>query len=251
MRTPRSACMTALTLALLLAAGFVVYAQLFLGLNLNTLRRVVFTNYAYASNLDIRLGIVRSEIAQAPSSGAVLVLGDSIVEGALWPAWCGSPPLNAGVSGAGALALDDFAAGWLDRSFDAIIVATGVNDAARNRPIARTVFREALAHVLDKARAKAGKVFVATILPVEKHGVLGEAHFDNDLIAAFNQEIRSLAADRGVELIELYPLFVEQGGSAMKPGATLDGVHLTAESYRVWLGEVSRAVMAKRPCPAN
>lgn len=236
-------------LVLLLGAGLLVlYAQEFLGLSLPVLGKILFANYSYASHLEVRSKIVSFQLLQARRERTILVLGDSIVEGALWPNLCGATVINGGIGGGSMLTVLDVMPGWLDRKFDAIVIAAGVNDAARIRPTPPAQFRERLEGVVRRAQANAKAVLVATVLPVETSGTLGESTYDPKLIAAYTAEIRGAAKRSGVLLIDFNRAFGVGEDGPLKAGTTLDGVHLTPESYAIWLGEVSRAVTAAGEC---
>lgn len=227
-------------LVVLLGFGlFVLYAQEYLGLSFARLGKVLFANYSYASHLELRDDIVRYQLLQVRAEPVILALGDSIVEGALWPKVCGASVINGGIGGASMGTVFDVMAGWLDRPFDAIIIAAGINDAARVRPTPPQEFRRRLEAVAAKASANTKTVLIATVLPVETSGRLGEAAFDPGLIAAYNEAIRDVAQRPGLRLIDLSQAFGVKDGGPMAAGATLDGVHLTAESYRVWLAAVT------------
>lgn len=238
-------------LVLLLAGGlFVLYAQAYLGLSFPRLGKVLFANYSYASHLEVRTQIVRYQLLQAPKDRTIVVLGDSIAEGALWPSICGASVINGGIGGASLLTVLDVMPAWLDRRFEAIVIAAGVNDAARLRPTPVPEFRARLERILARAKEHSRIVVMSTVLPVETGGPLGESAFDPGLIAAYDGAIRELAGRSGTPLVDLSQAFAVPDRGPMSSGATLDGVHLAPHGYATWLGAMTHAVTTALQCGA-
>ncbi len=52
-------------------------------------------------------------------------------------------------------------------------------------------------------------------------------------IVAVNAQLKQVAAESGVEYLDLYPLFVN-GEGYLRPDLTTDGLHLNANGYLVW-----------------
>ena len=52
-------------------------------------------------------------------------------------------------------------------------------------------------------------------------------------VIATNEAIRRFAADRGLDVLDLYPEF-DDGSGALRDAETYDGVHLTALGYDRW-----------------
>jgi lysophospholipase L1-like esterase len=50
---------------------------------------------------------------------------------------------------------------------------------------------------------------------------------------AVNAQLKQVAAETGVEYLDLYPLFVN-GEGYLRPDLTTDGLHLNASGYLVW-----------------
>ena len=55
----------------------------------------------------------------------------------------------------------------------------------------------------------------------------------NDRIQAVNTAIAKMAAEEGVDYLDLYPLFAD-GEGALRPDLTTDGLHLNDRGYLVW-----------------
>jgi hypothetical protein len=150
----------------------------------------------------VRLFAIRSQLEQIRSPYDAVV-GDSIVEAARLRPICGRPVLNAGIGGATvAVVTRDILPLLKPAPPSGLVIAIGVNDAAIASPRLRSQRTDAFAadfrSVITSAQAVAASVTVATIAPVERGKPLGDAHFDAELIARFNQVIRTAATEHGV-----------------------------------------------------
>jgi lysophospholipase L1-like esterase len=122
-----------------------------------------------------------------------------------------------------------------------IIVAIGVNDAQRGTvPLDYvTKWKSDYAEMIGLARQLNSKVAVSTVLPVEDGMPLGTKYFDPALIEHLNSSIRQVASEKGVLLIDANKAFrrLKREGHY-----TTDGVHLTAEAYKIFSRELLSGV---------
>ena len=79
------------------------------------------------------------------------------------------------------------------------------------------------------------KIFLQTILPVEK-----EAY--KDKIIAVNEMIKTFVSQSKFEIIDLYSIFVNKEGK-MKKELSYDGVHLNDKGYSVWVDYIKPTVL--------
>jgi hypothetical protein len=132
-----------------------------------------------------RFYAIKAEIRHTPDP--VIVLGDSIVQGASLPKWiCGQAVVNAGVVGAAVGYFERHGAELLGSSRPKLIVlAVGINDAS---PIAGRQFRSRYRKTVALL-SRAAPVVVATITPVRS----GDASsvYDAKLVPSFNDAIKA------------------------------------------------------------
>lgn len=109
---------------------------------------------------------------------------------------------------------------------DILVVNGGTNDLARSVPLPRII--DNLRAILDRAH-EVGTVVIATVPSSRKVSA-------DDL----NDEIRALAAERGIPVAEFAPLLD-------RPGATFDGVHPTSSTAAAMAAEVAAAAGISMP----
>ncbi|MBR0843868.1 SGNH/GDSL hydrolase family protein [Bradyrhizobium liaoningense] len=196
----------------------------------------------------IRSCVIKLNMLQLEDDRAYLVFGDSIVEAAMLRPVCGMTPVNAGFSGAAAQHLA-YNMGFLPhRKFEAVVIALGVNNAVRRPSPDIEGFRKSYEAIVNEFGANESTVLVADIMPVEKGKEVGDTYFDNDLILQLNAEIEALANRYGITRIHLHDAFAQADDNSMRPGLTVDGVHLNADGYRIWRRTIAEAVSRKLKC---
>ena len=79
------------------------------------------------------------------------------------------------------------------------------------------------------------KIFLQTILPVEK-----EVY--KDKIIAVNGMIKTFESQSKFEIIDLYSIFVNKEGK-MKKEFSYDGVHLNDKGYQIWVDHIKPTVL--------
>ena len=79
------------------------------------------------------------------------------------------------------------------------------------------------------------KIYLQTILPVEK-----EAY--KDKIIAVNEMIKTFVSQSKFEIIDLYSIFVNKEGK-MNKELSYDGVHLNDKGYSVWVDHIKPTVL--------
>ncbi|MEW6360057.1 MAG: GDSL-type esterase/lipase family protein [Planctomycetota bacterium] len=134
---------------------------------------------------------------------------------------------------------------------DHLILYFGMNDAGNSKKLVPLdEYVRNMQTMIDRARAAGVKTIVlVTLNPViidywasrhPTHPNKTQAHFD-----AYDAAVRALAEKNGLPLADLRALVNERGGAAMDAGCLIrneansrakDGVHLTAEGYRLMAG---------------
>jgi acyl-CoA thioesterase-1 len=189
-----------------------------------------------------------------------LALGDSLTQGVgapdeqtgsvpalLTERWradgCDVELRNIGVSGytAGQVVTDQLPA---IEAFKPTLITfqAGANDIATGVPI--TEYRENISTVLDSATASGARVIV--LAQNEWFRSPEGQNYGADLAAqrtAFDAALIEETTARGVEFVDLRPLYQEQAAGGLW---VEDGIHPTPEAYEAWSAEIESAVPA--PC---
>jgi hypothetical protein len=163
---------------------------------------------------------IKAEIKKTPN--AVIVFGDSIVQGAVLPnALCGYPVVNAGVVGAAVEYFQHHAAELLGLSRPRLIVlAVGINNAS---PIAGKQFQSHYREIVSSL-SRVAPVAVATITPVRSG--TGSEGYDPTMVPKLNDVIKKTTPNAKAVIDLNEPL----------SGAnwTTDGIHLGSAGNELW-----------------
>ncbi len=166
-----------------------------------------------------RFYAIKAAISRTPD--AVIVFGDSLVEGATLPKKiCGYAVVNAGVVGAAVGYFERHAAELLGSSRPTLIVlAVGINNA---NPIAGEQFQSNYRKTVASL-SRVAPVAVATITPVRSGKA--SAVYDATIISRFNDAIKATPNIRAVINLD------EPLSSA---NWTTDGIHFGPAGYDIW-----------------
>jgi lysophospholipase L1-like esterase len=171
--------------------------------------------------------------------GAVLFIGDSIVQG-LYVEAVASPAANYGIGGDTTVGVLRRLPGYasLHRA-GAAVIAVGVNDFGRR---GNDAIVQNWAAILDALPPRL-PVIVSAVLPVDEHASQAMRGW-NSRIRALNTSLQSLCRTRTDHC-----LYVDAGQSLADPEGGLsaryhegDGLHLNAAGYDVWIRELKTAV---------
>jgi lysophospholipase L1-like esterase len=207
-----------------------------IGLNLLVLGSVLYTWINWSNILQ---GFLDVQYAHKTSffdhysiePGDVVMLGDSITEGGLWPEmFPGLPIKNRGISG-------DTTTGVLSRLGQvtggkpaAVFLKIGTNDLTHGgleRTASYQQYRQIVVRILTDSPDT--EVFLQSLLP------RGQAFRQE--VEAFNREIRTIAGDLNVHYVDLYPLFLAEDGS-IRDELSADELHLNGPGYQLWQSQL-------------
>lgn len=169
------------------------------------------------------------------STTDIVFLGNSITDRVDWNELLGMCNVhNRGISG-------DITFGVLQRLNEVIdghpakvFILIGINDVSRNIPdsIIANNFRRIVQRI--KAGSPQTKIYFQTLLPVNNEFTQFKSHYNKDEhILWLNEQIKKLAKEEMIDVIDLYPHFLNSANKLDKK-YTLDGLHLNAEGYKVW-----------------
>ena len=165
----------------------------------------------------------------------IVFLGNSITDRVDWNELLGMRQVrNRGISG-------DITFGVLQRLNEVIqgqpskvFILIGINDISRNLP--DSLILENYRKMIHRIRSGSPrtKIFFQTLLPVNNTFTQFRNHYNKDAhILWLNDQIRAFSGQPGVQVIDLYPHFLDRGGK-LDARYTEDGLHLNAEGYKVW-----------------
>ena len=176
-----------------------------------------------------------------------VLLGDSITEGFDVPTYFpGRRMLNRGIGAdviGNALPEDDprGVLKRLDESvFDCaatdVFLLMGINDlgSGRTPEVMEKGYREILERV--KKQTPDVRVHVQSVLPTRDNHAKHNVN-----VLDFNQRLRKLADEFKYEYLDIHALMADDKGE-LKKEFTNDGLHLNADAYKLWQGEVERVM---------
>lgn len=180
--------------------------------------------------------IKREQFKTYKSSNKDLVfLGNSITANTDWQELLQSDEVkNRGISG-------DITYGILERLKDItdtkpakIFLLIGINDISRNIPDEQILknFTKIVSRI--RSESPGTKIYLHTLMPVNYTFEKFKNHYGKDEHILFvNEEIRKMADQKMIFVIDLYPHFLDEN-KRMKVELTHDGLHLTAAGYQLW-----------------
>jgi lysophospholipase L1-like esterase len=176
--------------------------------------------------------------ANPVAAGDVVLLGDSLTDGARWNELLpGVAVRNRGVPAdttADVLArLDQVTAGRPAR----VLLMIGTNDLGQGASVADTAarYREILTR-LERESATT-RVYVQSVLP------RGESYRED--VESLNREIQEAAREHGAVWIDLYPDFLAADGS-IRDDLSNDELHLLGPGYTLWRDRIAAHLDARR-----
>ncbi len=167
----------------------------------------------------------------------IIFVGNSITQGIDWAELLqNNHARNRGISG-------DITYGVLERLREItegqpakVFVLIGINDIEHNIPDSLIVnnYRRIIRQI--KAESPRTKIYFHTLLPVNNEFTQFKKHYNKDEHIAFvNTELKKIAAEENITLIDLHPHFLD-ASQKLDKRYTVDGLHLNAEGYKVWAG---------------
>jgi lysophospholipase L1-like esterase len=170
--------------------------------------------------------------------GAVLFIGDSIVDQAYVPTVCGIPVLNAGMSGATVADLVPLALDVIKKSKPSrMLISVGINNALpKTKRVTVSDYSRQLDQIVSAALAAGIDVSVLTQTAVRSDQPFG---LDIPKLKEIDDAIRQLANQRQIRLIDVAATLAGAGGEMPKT-STVDGVHLTAKGYAIWTSKIQQ-----------
>ncbi|VAX29729.1 hypothetical protein MNBD_NITROSPIRAE03-199 [hydrothermal vent metagenome] len=117
---------------------------------------------------------------------------------------------------------------------DLVFIMTGTNNVAMEDFDFLDVYRKII-EKLSAAYPEAG-IYVHSILPIALEWITGED------IQRMNQSIREMSMETSAGFLDIYSLFVDIKGKAVKEYFLEDGIHLSGKGYSIWTGALEKIV---------
>ncbi|MEY9950830.1 SGNH/GDSL hydrolase family protein [Leifsonia sp. EB34] len=175
--------------------------------------------------------------------GTLVLVGDSLTQGGDWAAWLpGEDVVNLGVAGDTS---DDVLArlGDVVEARPAVVaLLIGTNDLAWRRSVEHVVRNiESILVTLRKELPEV-RILVQSVLP--------RGHEFADQIRDINRHLWQFAPTVHAAWLDLWPAMALEDGE-LNPAYTDDRLHLNAEGYRAWLGELVPGLERARQLPPS
>ncbi|MBM6596424.1 SGNH/GDSL hydrolase family protein [Microvirga pudoricolor] len=176
--------------------------------------------------------IVIGSHMQAAGPDGLLFLGDSIVEGFYPGRIAGLPVVNAGFSGIWCEALEPKVERLVANARPRIVaLLVGTNDAKKGQGPAEVVtvagFYERILAILSAT----GLPLIAVTPPPVELGKRLTTFYAPDAMTDLSRHAARLARAAGATVVDIHAAFQGDGAGA-REGTTVDGIHLSAASYR-------------------
>ena len=124
-----------------------------------------------------------------------------------------------------------------------IFLMSGTNDVSHNLSTDSIV--NLARHCVERIQKESPetKLYLQSLLPInESFGRYKRLTGKTDQIPEINARLEQLAAEKGIQFINLFPLFTEPGTNILRPDLTPEGLHINAEGYKIWFKELKRVV---------
>ena len=176
----------------------------------------------------------------------IIFLGNSLTARADWNELLQVPTArNRGISG-------DITFGVFNRLQEVtegkpakLFILIGINDISRNIPDSLIVRNyERIIHKIQ-SESPGTRIYFQTLLPVNNDFSQFKNHYNKDgHILNINSQIKKLGEKYGIEIIDLYPHFLNDQNKLDKK-FTEDGLHLNAAGYIVWAKILNKYIQDK------
>jgi lysophospholipase L1-like esterase len=165
----------------------------------------------------------------------LLFIGDSLIEYFDWQErFPKNIVYNLGVSGEtvdGLYARIEVVYSQIEEA-DAVFIMTGINNLAMGDRKFIPTYGKIVKGL--KEHYTSSRIFVQSLLPVLFPWI------SNDEIRDMNIQLKKVADAEKVAYLDIYSLFLEEGGKPVKAYLLDDGVHVSEKGYRVWANEIEK-----------
>ena len=179
----------------------------------------------------------------AITSKDIVMLGNSLTEGGGdWGKRLGKDNvINRGISGDEVMGVYDRLHQILPGKPAKIFLLIGVNDVSHDLSTDSIVYRIDQTLTRIQKESPETKVHLQSLLPInESFNRYKRLTNKTYQIPEINARLETLAKEKKITFINLYPLFTEKGTNVLKKELTYDGLHLNDEGYKVWVDAIKK-----------
>ena len=179
----------------------------------------------------------------AITSNDIVMLGHSLTEGGGdWGKRLGKDNvINRGISGDEVMGVYDRLHQILPGKPAKIFLLIGVNDVSHDLSTDSIVYRIDQTLTRIQKESPETKVYLQSLLPInESFNRYKRLTNKTYQIPEINARLETLAKEKKITFINLYPLFTEKGTNVLKKELTYDGLHLNDEGYKVWVDAIKK-----------
>ena len=179
----------------------------------------------------------------AITSKNIVMLGNSLTEGGGdWGKRLGKDNvINRGISGDEVMGVYDRLHQILPGKPAKIFLLIGVNDVSHDLSTDSIVYRIDQTLTRIQKESPETKVYLQSLLPInESFNRYKRLTNKTYQIPEINARLETLAKEKKITFINLYPLFTEKGTNVLKKELTYDGLHLNDEGYKVWVDAIKK-----------
>ncbi len=162
--------------------------------------------------------------------------GDSLIQTFEWAEYFSdledTVVLNRGISGdtvGGLTARTEI--NFLAHADPQVFIMVGINDLGLKRSFRLEDFMVAYERLIEKTLeyVTPDRVFIHSLLPVNRPNI------SNGDVRKANEGLRLYAQRRGLRFVDLFDRYLDSTGRIVGAYYHSDGIHLSAEGYKVWL----------------
>ena len=179
----------------------------------------------------------------AITSKDIVMLGNSLTEGGGdWGKRLGKDNvINRGISGDEVMGVYDRHHQILPGRPAKLFLLIGVNDVSHDLSTDSIVYRIDQTLTRIQKESPETKVYLQSLLPINE-SFNRYKRLTNKIyqIPEINARLETLAKEKKITFINLYPLFTEKGTNVLKKELTYDGLHLNDEGYKVWVDAIKK-----------
>lgn len=174
----------------------------------------------------------------AIGSKDIVMLGNSLTEnGGDWAARLGNKHVrNRGIIGDEVMGVYDRLHQILPGHPAKLFLLIGVNDISHDLTVDSIV--KMIRTTVERIQRESPdtRLYLQSLLPInESFGRYKRLTGKTGMIPEINRQLETLAKEKGVTYINLFPLFTEKGSNVLRADLTNDGLHLKEEGYKIWV----------------
>lgn len=181
----------------------------------------------------------------AITSKDIVMLGNSLTEGGGdWSARLGKKNVrNRGIIGDEVMGIYDRLHQILPGHPAKLFLLIGVNDLSHD--LAPDSIAGMIRMTVERIRKESPdtKLYLQSLLPInESFGRYKRLAGKTDRVPEVNARLEALAKEKGIEYIDLFPLFAEKGTNVLRNELTGDGLHLNEDGYKIWAKAIKKKI---------